>query len=216
MARAITYEPIILWGEWDDTKSVSENYARPDLYAVLVGPLSWTHYAGFKSTYGENLDHKLHRILYAEQMLQLQNEVDEPWKAEVLARTKAALEAGEEVKDDELPQRPEIVFRDEEGRIKTPFGPVSDLREEMIHLLAFLLSVHGRIVGFENGEYVAQYVGVNEIFTYLHPEVLSIIDPVTEQPMFVKVLELTHVFHPDEVEKDLTNNGELKEGELGN
>lgn len=172
---------------------IAELIDMEDVYAVGVGPLKAMNYINYEGSNGETLDQVANKLMYCfyavHKMLNPESD-DNP--------------------------KPELVTDEEHNTISTPYGVIyGSMEKNALLLLAFLMSQYGRIVGvLPNGNFEYEPVTEDDLLSMLDPTAIFAMDE--DKPLFLDILELTHLFDPTQAESKLKSDGAVTDDELKN
>ncbi|HLX53464.1 MAG TPA: hypothetical protein VKR58_05970 [Aquella sp.] len=181
--------------EYNDEGELIDPWREGNTY-ILVKPLSAEHYIRYNLENGETID-KTTTLIMGFEFLQYQRYLKK--------------QEGEDVPMIEVNQDGAYLIP-EVGYL---YGDPAIAR---LNLCAYIMSCHGKIVGFDEfGKYILHPISQKEILNLLPGNFANIVvNEETQETVFYELLKVSAVFNSDTIEKELVKDAELKEDELKN
>ena len=182
-----------------------------DNFTVLLAPLKARHHLDYERTYGVSLDQTVGQIL---SVVSMQNRY-----LSNMDRITYTDDEGKPVTetDESYVARLESIkpAQDEYGNYLTPFGKmVNSVDFNILQLVSYILSVHGRVVGKDAHGFVLEPVSQDEVLEYLDKSALTVTDE--EGTPFDEILSVSGLYNTELMKEELVENKELTDDDLKN
>lgn len=180
-------------------------------FTVLLAPLKAKHHIEYERNFGVSLDQTVGQIL---SVVSMQNRY-----MTNIDRQTYKNDTGEVVteSDEAYVARLEALkpSQDDFGNYLTPFGKmINSVDFNMLQLVAYILSVHGRVVDKDAHGYVLEPVTQDEVLEYLDKSSLIYMDE--DGSPFDEILTVSGLYNMEMAKEELVENKELSDDDLKN